>query len=296
MTMRGTWIWLRPGALPRVEECLPHLDGVVIPLHNKRGAVHYGPTLRRWIRDWTDAGRPWWAMDHLTGPVRHHLPDLFARAQDIGAAGVMVDAEPDAGWRDRVREATSYRHDCAELRGGLDLAVTDYARGGIGTPTLSALLDEVDGHRPIGVPQSYDPGASYEPDYHARSVAYWRSCGAERVVLGVGAWLRSRKRHRTPEELRRHIEHVPADVDGLCAWYADDDALDDGDADTADDLLPVLGAWPGRRVGHRSTEPAPADQLDAAIAELEVIATRLKATHPVEADRVASLARWLSLR
>ena len=303
--MHGTWLWLRLASLPRVEDCLPHLDGVIVPLHTSRGPVHVGPTLRAWLREWTDAGKVWWAMDWLTGTGNAHVEDLCARSLDLGAAGLMLDAERPAGWRGRVRDARDYRDALAEHAGGLDLAVTDGAGISIGASVLGPLLAEVDGVRPIGVPQSYDPDGRYDPDYHQERVDRWRALGAQRVVVGLGLWLGGPDRHRTPEELRRHMAGVPADVDGVGGWYARASALDDHDDETADDLLPVLGSWPGRPrdAATRPTDPAPAEDrptpvgagpLERAVDELLGTAARLKPTHPEAAEEVARAAERIA--
>lgn len=245
--MKGSWIWLRPATMPKIEHCLPHLDGVIYPLQRATGPIHVGPSHRAWLREWMDAGRTWWAMDWLSrpGPIGY-VGDLCDRARDLGAVGVMGDYEPHAGWRGQTRAAVALRLELAHHRGTLDLAITDMANGGIGPATLGAFLAEVDGHRPIGVPQSYDPGGRYAEGYHEGGVAKWRTAGAQRIVLGAGLWLDGQKRHRSPHELRRHLATIPEGVDGVCGWYAKASSLDDGDDDTADDLLPVLGelrAW-----------------------------------------------------
>ena len=282
--MRGAWIWLRPGNMPRVEQCLPHLDGVVYPLQRATGPIHVGPTHRRWLEEWVDAGRSWWAMDWLSGTSSGHVEDLCARARELGASGLVDDAEPEAGWRGRVREAVARRLALAEHRGSLDLAITDRARGGIGDRVLGALLAEVEGHRPIGIPQSYDPAGRYAGDYHQLGVDYWRDLGAERVVLGVGLWLRAEKRHRTPDELRRHLATIPPKVQGVCGWYASASALDDGDAETADDLLPVLGEHRAS-AALRPTDPAPLAEPPRVrlVAVLEALAVEAKAAGDLDA-------------
>lgn len=292
--MIGRGIWLRPGAMPRIEACAEHLDYVVYPLARGSSPLHVGPAHRAWLSEWLGRGKIWWAMDWLPKADKGagHVDEVCERGRALGAAGLMADCEPDADWRGAVRQAVAYRAALADHRGSLDLAITDYARGGIGDAALGALLAEVGGHRPIGVPQSYDPDGRYDPGYHERSVSYWRSLGAQRVVVGLGAWLRGRKRHRTPDELRRHLAGVPEDVQGVCAWYADRDALDDGDADRADDLLPVLGAW-GRDV---PAVPEVVPWRTRAIASLEELAGAAMAEGDrgaaAELLRCAARLRW----
>lgn len=266
--MRGAGIWLR-AQRPRVEDAIEHLDHVCVPLHSgERGHLVVGPSLREWLAEYRAAGGVVWAWDWLPLPGQtEHIEALCDEARTIGAEGICSDIEPDVGWRGRVREAVAYRAALAEHRGGLDLAITDYARGGIGDAALGALLAEVGGHRPIGVPQSYDPAGRYEPGYHQRSVDYWRGLGAERVVLGVGGWLRSERRHRTPAEMRRHLEHIPEGLHGLCAWYASRGPLEA--------LLPVLGEHRAP-AAVRPTLPAPETLRAELVADLEAMATRAK--------------------
>lgn len=285
--MRGAGIWLR-GERPRVELAIEHLDYVCVPLHSgERGPLIVRQSLRQWLAEFKAGGGTVWGWDWL--PLPHqtdHVPGMVDDALEIGAEGICSDCEPDVGWRGRPDDARRYREALARYRSGLDLAVTDYARGGVGDLTLRALLAELEDHRPIGVPQSYDPGGRYEDDYHARSVAYWRKCGAERVVLGVGAWLRSQHRHRTADEWSKHLEHVPEDVEGVCAWYASRRGLEP--------LLPALGRH-RKPLGDRVTPVGHGPVQDAAD-ELLAVAARLKATHPTEAQRVADCAVGLMMR
>ena len=277
--MKGAGIWIRLGARPSPEEIVEHLDYVVIPLHSgERGPIGMGPSLRQWCADVQAGGVEIWAMDWLPDPDSlGHVEALCDDARELGAVGLMVDAEPDAGWRGRTARAQVYRRQLAQHAAGLDLAVTDYARGGIGRATLMELLAEVDGVRPVAVPQSYDPGGAYREGYHEESAALWESYGATRTVIGAGAWLRGERRHRTPPEMRRHLAHVPARSLGVCAWYASLRGLRP--------LLPVIAE-------HRaSTQPRPSwprdpgvtDPISRAAADLARVALELRAAGYVDA-------------
>lgn len=273
---RGAWIWLR-----RTTDISPErarelgLAGVVIPAQTERGPVNRGPSWRSWCATFRRLGGQVAVMDWLPPPDRipTWLVDLAAFARgEIGAVALMVDAEPDAGWRDapitQVRRYALEFHrvarDC-ELR----VAVTDYGSGGIGQQRLRILLGD-DG---ISVPQSYDPS---DPDgsdpkvSHARSLAYWEGAGAtpERTVQGLGIWLRSERRHRTEAELEGHTKGIPEGVPAVCGWY--------GTTSDATEVLersiPILASWAAERDASRSpagappalrnTEPAPADEPD----------------------------------
>lgn len=269
--MRGAGIWLRQHDDISPEDAARSLDFVVIALHSKRGNINRGPSWREWIADYQALGGKVWAMDWLPAaelePV--WLPELAEAVRERGCVGLMADCEPDAGWRDcPMWQLERYAEHLHKVAVELDVAITDYGRGGIGQKRLRVLI----GSEAIGVPQSYDPQGSYRIDYHERSVDHWQEAGAERVTVGLGLWLRGERRHRTPEEFRRHLQGVPEEVEAVCAWYGQRK----GRHMPLAAVLPDLKAWADERKGVRNTEPAPPTLRGELVAGVQSLAELAK--------------------
>ena len=195
----------------------PHLDGVIVLLHTSRGLVHVGSRCAPGSGSGPTRGR-WWAMDCSPAWGTRTSRDP-ARAPRPRRCGLMLDAERPAGWRGRARCATTATPS-PSTQGGLDPRSPTAPASRSARPCSALLAEGWTACARSACRSPTTPDGRYDPDYHQ---------GARRPLAGPGAqrasWLGSGlarwpDRHRTPEELRRHMAGVPADVDGVGGWYA----------------------------------------------------------------------------
>lgn len=247
--LRGVGIWLRQFGDLTPDQAKEYLDFVIVPGSRDGRRVYRNRTAIDWMDRYVALGGDLWIMDWLPPAgvpdptkVAEHVPELCQWAKERGAKGVMADLEPDAGWRNADTAARIYGQTLqrAASQRGLATAYTDYGRGGNSASVMRTLLSFLG----EGVPQSYDPNGTYEPDYHARSEAYWLDRGAKRVSIGLGLWLRGERRHRTPQEFAAHLTAVDVtSAPAVMAWYAQ------GGSDHLHAILPILQNYrpPGMR-------------------------------------------------
>lgn len=219
----GCGVWLR-----KVDDFDPgyfveHLDFGVLPLMKGTRRINRSSAWKRWTKAVIASGRPMWGMDWGPSPdgwTPESLDEGCRYAADQGFVGMMADNEPDFGWHGaaQVPQAEAYGRTLAEAcdRHGLLAGYTNYGRHSPSSVLFEVFLKWL----PIGFPQGYDPAGRYQPSYLRDTYDFWAARGAEHIVMGIGLWLRSADRCRTPEELLRHLEYMPKEVRGVCGWYA----------------------------------------------------------------------------
>lgn len=211
-------------------EVLARFDWAAVPvIASGRGKLNRD---EQWFKDARNAGVTLVAWDWL--PPSGHLKwspglgDAIRWSAEQGAACFMSD--PEREWYGKRDEAKLYvgASQFAAREAGIALGVTSYA-----LPSKRWPSDVfVPGLPDLCVPQPYDRFGEFAPGYAERSLEAYRRKGAERLVLGRGAFQlvrphdqpgpqRARARWRYPAEIRAHIATIPAraaDVAGEIWW------------------------------------------------------------------------------
>jgi hypothetical protein len=206
-------------------EVLARFDWACVAVVNDgRGKINRDS---QWWRDARAAGVTLTAMDWLPTPGkwRSGLDDAIAWSTEHGSICYVADAEgpaPPRGWNGAAAQAREYvaaaralcdRHGCALGWTGLALPPRDDAwRAFAGGSDLT-------------ICQPYDRDHELDPRYPVRSVERYRELGAQRVVLGRGAFRRERQsdgslasRWRTPSEIEAHRATTPAGTVSEAWW------------------------------------------------------------------------------
>lgn len=236
--LRGSGVWLRGLDTLPIDRFVANLDfGVMaITTTNTSAPANRSATAKEYARTAIKNGKPMWGM--IWGPHPQygfgHIEPALDFAAALGMAGVMVDGEPDFGWESDAQLGFVAEYGARLAEGcaarGMKSGYTNYGTHPATKRLYAAILEHVDG----GFAQGYDPSGRYSTDYFPNVIEFWRSAGAKKLVMGVGAWLRSERRHRTPLEMQRHLELIPkaSGICAVCAWYAGEGGITP--------LLPVL--------------------------------------------------------
>lgn len=169
-----------------------------------------------------------WAMAYVTpGDFDAEVRDAVDYASQHGAVGLVLDVETE--WKGVSRAEVSRCARLARLLCGyalnpddvpLKLGFTSYGGRGFDKQLhFDAWLVHVNG---ITIPQHYDRGLRFDPDYPAESQARFRAAGALHIVAGVGLRVvrgkgeERERRRKSPAEIRRHLDIIGQDT--WCAW------------------------------------------------------------------------------
>lgn len=209
-----------------------HFDAVMVASRvesrGKPGRCVFTNTDADWYREVRAAGVDVILWDWMVPPHiwDHRIDELFERASDLGARGVLLNVEPGSGsdkhdpvrdWRGKHAEAKAFAAEARRLadKRELELWFTSWA-----LPPGSFPLEPFCEVADVCIPQPYEVHGRTGPEYVAEVLDRWRAAGAKRIILGRGAhelddsdddaW-------RTVEQIAVHRETTPAGMPE--AWW-----------------------------------------------------------------------------
>jgi hypothetical protein len=218
--LEGKGLFARRLADHTPELLAKHFDWVCIPLINgARMAVNRD---REWYRRAHAAGLVITGFDWLptADTWERGLADAIGFCSSVGSKGFVLDAE--AGFLSKPREALQYVTKARQLcdAGSIKLGFTSYGPGwNIGRLPWDVFCKGTD----FSITQCYDHTHALDPNYFSRSIDFYRSKGATRIVLGLGLYRdkpedTSNQRWRDPAELQAHLNLVGPGLVSVIFW------------------------------------------------------------------------------
>jgi len=181
-----------------------------------------------------------WIMWGLPKPEdwQEEAQNLFAFADEAKPYGLVLNAEVE--WKgvppEQARAFVEAIKASCKAR-GMKLALTSYARPRFHrTFPWAAFAGVVD----LAIPLTFDRDMSFAANYFSSAINEYRERGFATLVPGLGLWNHEADRTKTPDELTRYLDMVPATPGGVFWGPA---SYGVGATQIGERVLRVVAAW-----------------------------------------------------